>query len=117
MKSNHKHYELYFILNPMLNEEKVEECISKFASFLQSKEGELDHIIKYGIKKLAYAIDGKATGFCQVIEFRIAPEHIKALEIELQRDERVMRFLTTALDNHGVDYNANKRTKVVEKIA
>jgi small subunit ribosomal protein S6 len=34
---------------------------------------------------------------------------IDALELEYRRDERIMRFLTTALDKNAVDYNERRK--------
>ena len=34
---------------------------------------------------------------------------IAALEIEYKRDEKIMRFLTTALDKHSIAYNQKRK--------
>jgi small subunit ribosomal protein S6 len=61
------------------------------------------------LKKLAYPINKKSTGFYNLIEFTADPTVIKTLETEYRRDESVMRFLTTVLDKHAVTYNARRR--------
>ena len=114
MSQIHKHYELYCIIDSSLHDDQKDSVVEKFASFLKDKEGKLGHRISYGLKKLAYPINGKPTGHCEVLQFSAAPSIIKNLEIELKRDERVVRFLTTLLDKHGVDYNKKKLEKVSE---
>lgn len=61
------------------------------------------------MRKLAYPIDRKSTGFYQLFEFKTEAENIAKLETELNRDEQVMRFLTVALDKYGIDYNEKRR--------
>jgi small subunit ribosomal protein S6 len=39
------------------------------------------------------------------------PETIKEWEVTFKRDERILRFLTVALDKHAVAYNEKKRNK------
>jgi small subunit ribosomal protein S6 len=42
-------------------------------------------------------------------------ELISKLELELKRDERVLRFLTIRLDRHAVAYNEKKRSGAFNK--
>ena len=106
-------YETMFVLTPVLSEAQLQETIDKFRSFLKGKKAELVHEDKIGLKKLAYPIQHKATGVYHLFEFKAAPDIISALATEYRRDERVIRFLTLALDKHGVAYNAQQRSVVV----
>lgn len=45
-----------------------------------------------------------------MVEFKAVPTIIRKFEIELRRDEKVMRFLTTVLDKHSIVY-ADRRRK------
>jgi small subunit ribosomal protein S6 len=74
---------------------------------------ELVHEDNWGLKKLAYPIAHKNTGFYQLFEFRAAPTLITTLETEYRRDERILRFMTTALDKFAVDYNDRKRRGLI----
>ncbi len=104
-----RNYETVFILTPVLNKEQTEEAITKFRDFLLEKKAEIVHIDPIGLKKLAYPIQHKLTGIYHLIEFKATPDVITALETAYKRDERVIRFLTFALDKHAVDYNDRKR--------
>ncbi len=63
-----------------------------------------------GLKQLAYPIQKKNNGFYVLVEFKAEPTFIKTLEVEYKRDERIIRFLTTALDKHAVEYNAKRKS-------
>jgi small subunit ribosomal protein S6 len=110
-----KHYELYFILDPFLDDTDKERIIENYASFLRKNDGEVDHRISYGLKVLAYKIKKKKKGFCEVFQFRSPGDVIDKLETLLRRDEKVLRFMTSALDKHALLYNKEKREKNIKK--
>ncbi len=105
-------YETVFVLTPVLSEEQLQETIDKFRGFLQENKAEIVYEDKIGLKKLAYPIQRKATGVYHLFEFRATPDVISALETEYRREEKVIRFLTLALEKHGVEYNEKKRSGV-----
>ncbi len=72
----------------------------------------MSHTEDWGLKKLAYPIEKKKSGFYQMLEFDMPGEGIRSLEVEMKRDERVMRFLTVKMDKYGIEYAAKRRTKV-----
>ena len=63
----------------------------------------------WGMRKLAYPIQKKTTGFYYLIEFRAEGEVIAKLETAYKRDERLLRFLTVSLDKHAIAYNEKRR--------
>lgn len=104
-----KQYETVFILNPVLSEDQAKDTVDKFVKVLKKAKADVINIERWGLRKLAYPIQKKSTGFYNLIEFSAAPEKIGTLETEFRRDESVMRFLTTALDKFAVEYNARRR--------
>jgi len=104
-------YETVLILNPVLSEDQVKESIDKFNGLLKSFKSDLVFKKLWGLKKLKYTIQNKKTGFYVLFEYKMDPNQIHDFEIELKRDERVMRFLTVKLDKHAVTYEENKRNK------
>lgn len=102
-------FESVVILTPLLSEEAAKELIGKFRSYLTDNGAEIIHEDSWGLKKLAYPIQKKTTGYYHVTEFTAPGELISKLEVEYKREERVMRFLTISLDKHGVSYNERKR--------
>ncbi|MBL32053.1 MAG: 30S ribosomal protein S6 [Flavobacteriales bacterium] len=104
-------YETVLILNPVLSDEQVKDSMDKFVGLVTSSKGELISSELWGLKKMKYSIQNKKTGFYVLFEFKLSPDSISSLEIELKRDERVMRFLTVKLDKHATEYAKNRRNK------
>ncbi|MCZ8216356.1 MAG: 30S ribosomal protein S6 [Cyclobacteriaceae bacterium] len=102
-------YETVFILNPVLSEDQMKDTVDKFVKVLKKADASVVNVEHRGLKKLAYPIQHKSTGFYALIEFAAAPTVINTLETEYRRDESVMRFLTTVLDKHAVKYNERRR--------
>ncbi|MEX1241162.1 MAG: 30S ribosomal protein S6 [Cyclobacteriaceae bacterium] len=102
-------YETVFILNPVLSDDQAKDTVEKFVKVLTKAKAEIINAENWGLKKLAYPINKKSTGFYNLIEFKAEPQTIAALETEYRRDESVMRFLTTVLDKHALVYNERRR--------
>jgi small subunit ribosomal protein S6 len=102
-------YETVFILTPVLSDTQMKDAVDKFKNVLIEKGAEIIHDENWGLKKLAYPIQHKNTGFYTLVEFKGEPTIVGALELEYRRDERIMRFITVALDKHAIEYNAKRR--------
>ena len=102
-------YETVFILNPVLSEDQMKDTVEKFVKVLKKADATITNVEHWGLKKLAYPIQHKSTGFYALLEFSAAPSVVKVLETEYRRDESVMRFLTTVLDKHSLKYNERRR--------
>ena len=109
------HYETVFILNPVLSETQVKETVSKFEDYLTSKGAEIVAKEDWGLKKLAYEIQHKKSGFYHLLEFKASGDVLIGLETEYRRDERIMRFLTVALDKHAISWAERRREKLKTK--
>ncbi len=110
-------YETVFILNPVLSETQIKEAVEKFENFLTSRGAEFVAKENWGLKKLAYPIQNKKSGFYHLFEFKVAGEVIDAFELEFRRDERVMRYLTVKLDKHAIEWAEKRRAKLNTKKA
>ena len=104
------HYETVFILNPVLSDDQVKETVKKYEDFLDSKGAKMVNKENWGLKKLAYPIQHKKSGFYHLFEYQVEGEVIDQLELLFRRDERMTRFLTVKLDKHAVAW-AEKRVK------
>ncbi|WP_448518785.1 30S ribosomal protein S6 [Rhodoflexus sp.] len=113
MKPNH--YETVFILTPVLSDAQMKDAVEKFKQVLTSLGADVYHHEDWGLKKLAYPIQHKSTGFYTLFEYAGQPDIVKTLETEFRRDERVMRFLTTKLDKHALEYNEKRRKGAFNK--
>ena len=104
-------YETVFILTPVLSDAQVEEAVKKFEDLLKAHNCEIVAKENWGLKKLAYPIQLKKNGFYTLIEFKGEGAVVADLETAYKRDERVIRYLTTKLDKHAVDYAVTRRAK------
>ena len=102
-------YETVFIMTPVLSDDQMKEAVVKFQKLLKEKGAEIIHEDHWGLRKLAYPIQKKTSGFYHLIEFKSEGSLINELEVAFKRDERILRFLTVALDKHAVAYNEKKR--------
>jgi small subunit ribosomal protein S6 len=109
-----KHYETVFIATPVLSDSQIKEAVKKYRDFITENGGEIVHEENWGLKKLAYPIQKKTTGFYNLIEFKANPEFITKLDIQYRRDERVIRYLTFAMDKHAVGYAEKRRSNKTE---
>jgi small subunit ribosomal protein S6 len=110
-------YETVFILTPVLSEEQMKEAVKKFEDFLTERGAEFVNRENWGMRKLAYPIQKKSSGFYQVFEYKCDGNVIADLELQFKRDERILRFLTVKLDKHAIAYNERRRAKKKEKVA
>ncbi len=104
-------YETVFILNPVLSDTQIKETVQKFEDFLVSKGAKMVAKEDWGLKKLAYPIQHKKSGFYHLFEFQAAGEVIDGYELEFRREERVMRYLTVKLDKHAIAWAEKRRIR------
>lgn len=108
-----KRYETVFIATPVLSEPQLAELVSKFQSLIAENGGKIEHTEQWGLKKLAYPIAKKSTGFYFMLEFTADNGNIiNALETGYRRDERVIRFLTFNLDADAQAWAEKRRQKM-----
>ena len=104
-------YETVFILTPVLSDVQMKETVEKFKGLLVNLGAEIVNEENWGLKKMAYAIEKKSTGFYSLLEFKAEPTVVEKLEIGFRRDERVIRFLTVKLDKFAAQYAEKRRNK------
>ena len=104
-------YETVFILTPVLSDVQMKETVEKFKNLLNEQGAEIVNEEDWGLRKLAYGIDKKSTGFYAFLEFKANPTVIENLEVNFRRDERVVRFLTVRQDKFSHEYALKRRNK------
>ena len=108
-------YETVFILTPVLSDEQMKETVAKFKKLLTDNGAEILNEEAWGLKKMAYAIDKKSTGFYCLIEFKGEPSIVNTLETGYRRDEKVIRYMTVRLDKDAAQYAEKRRNKLGKK--
>ncbi len=104
-------YETVFILTPVLSEPQMKETVEKFKGILTEKGAEIINEENWGLKKMAYPIQKKSTGFYAFLEFKAEPQVIEKLEVAYRRDERVLRFITVKNEKYAAAYAEKRRNK------
>ncbi|GAB5557755.1 MAG: 30S ribosomal protein S6 [Schleiferiaceae bacterium] len=104
-------YETVFILNPVLSDEQVRETVDKFVGYLETRGAEIINKENWGLRKMAYPIQKKKSGFYNMVEFKAPTEIIETYEVEMKRDERIMRFLTIRNDKFAAAWAEKRRNR------
>ncbi|MBQ0030772.1 MAG: 30S ribosomal protein S6 [Paludibacteraceae bacterium] len=105
------HYETVFILTPVLSDAQMKETADRFKKVLTDENATIVNEECWGLRKLAYPIDNKTTGFYVMIEFDAEPSVISKLNTQFRRDEKVIRSLVTKLDKYAAEYAVKRRNK------
>jgi small subunit ribosomal protein S6 len=95
-----------------LSEEQTKEAVQKFESEIKSMGGKVKHSESWGLRKLAYPIQKKSTGFYFMLEYEGEGNLVSDLEVTFKRDERVMRFLTVKMDKDHLAWAEKRRAKM-----
>ena len=112
-----KQYETVFIATPVLSDAQMKEAVAKYVKLITDNGGEIVYQEDWGLKQLAYPIQHKTSGFYYLIEFKANPEFIATLETQYHRYERIIRYLTVALDKNAVAYAEHRRQTRAAKAA
>jgi small subunit ribosomal protein S6 len=104
-------YETVFILTPVLSDDQAKEAVLKFEAELKGLGADVKHSENWGLRKLAYPIQKKSTGFYFLVEFNAEGSVVADYELMMKRDERVLRFLTVKMDADHVAYAEKRRAK------
>jgi small subunit ribosomal protein S6 len=84
-------YELMFIINPTLEEEKRNEVMEMVQSVITSNGGEVSNVDVWGMRKLAYPIEKKSEGYYVVVDFQAPADLPKEMSRRLRISDDVMR--------------------------
>ena len=112
-----KQYETVFIATPVLSDAQMKEAVAKYTQLIRENGGEIVYEEDWGLRQLAYPIQHKTTGFYYLIEFKADPQFVDTLETQFHRDERILRYLTVALDKDAVAYAEKRRANKAAKAA
>lgn len=109
--NNLQSYELMVIFTPVLADDDYKNAQKKFNDFIKEHGGEIVNSDGWGLRSLAYPIDKKTTGLYWLVEYKAPTDLNHKMEIQMNRDENVMRHMITRLDKYAVIYNARRRNK------
>ncbi len=111
-----RHYEVTFIVDPVLSGDEVKSTAEHIQNELKGFGATLVAVDEMGLKQLAYSINKRSSGVYYCIEFSCtSADWLGKFELNLKRDERLLRFLTVKLDKYGIKYNDDKRSGRIGK--
>lgn len=110
------YYELTYIINPVLEDDKYEEIVGKFTDFIRDNGGEVDEVDEWGIRKFEYEMDKKSSGYYVNAYFTAPGELIEKLERALRIDDHVMRYLTLKYDAKMLRHRELQRKNAVPTV-
>ena len=76
-----KSYETVFIMTPVLSDEQAKETVSKYEKLLADLGAKVVHKEPWGLRRLAYPIQKKNSGFYHLMQFEAEGSVIAALEL------------------------------------
>jgi small subunit ribosomal protein S6 len=105
-----KQYELTIIVDPVLSGDDLNAAAKTYIDMITANGATIVNVDEMGLRPLAYPIDKRASGVYYCIEFALdGANFLPKLELTMRRDDRIMRYLTIALDKFGVKYNEDRR--------
>ena len=110
-------YETVFIATPVLSETQMKEAVAKYTKLIEENGGKVVYEEDWGLRQLGYPIEHKTTGFYYLIEFEADTQFVATLETQYHRDERIIRYLTVALDKDAAAYAEKRRANKAAKAA
>ncbi len=90
-------YEAMLIVIPELDEEQVENTISRFQTIIERTGGGVGNVNHWGRRKLAYEIDHRTDGFYVVMEFTAGERTLGELKRILRVADDVLRHMIVKL--------------------
>ncbi|MCC5942672.1 MAG: 30S ribosomal protein S6 [Balneolaceae bacterium] len=91
-------YEMTYILNPVLDDEKFSELVSFVNKLIEDNGGDIVEVDEWGVKKLAYEMDKKSTGYFVNMYFNAPGSAIEVVERNMRINDNIMRYLTLKYD-------------------
>ena len=83
-----------FIINPELGEEDTQSVITKFKDMI-SAAGEVDNLIEWGKRRLAYLIQDFAEGYYVIIDFASGSDFPMELDRVMKINDNIIRHMIT----------------------
>ena len=91
-------YELTYIINPVLEEDKVKAAVETLSKLITDNGGEIEEVEEWGLRKFAYPMDKKSNGYYINAYFTAPATTIGVIERFMRIEDDYMRYLTLKFD-------------------
>jgi small subunit ribosomal protein S6 len=114
-------YDTTFIIDGNLPDAERHSLIEKFAGSLKRQGAEIDQIVRWGMRSLAYAMKKRTHGYFVIFYYHANPKMIASFERDLRLNENILRYMTLVFEGKHPDYirdeGASERTIVADDSA
>ncbi|MBR2988451.1 MAG: 30S ribosomal protein S6 [Clostridia bacterium] len=86
-------YEVLYILDAKLDDGAKDALIERFKGVVESANGSVEGVDKWGVRKLAYDINFKSEGYYVLMNFTADADTPDELERQMRITDGVMRFI------------------------
>jgi len=93
-----RNYELVVIFDPNLEEEALDEELSKITSLIEKEKCVITDVDKWGIRKLAYPIKKQENGYYMIIYFKGNSSVVSELDRVNKINDKILRHLIVKSD-------------------
>lgn len=104
-----KHYESVVIFNAALEDEQIENNISRIQDTIKNNGGTIAELDRWGRKRLAYPIQKSKTGYYLILRYAAPTSLIAVLERSFRLDETIIRYLTIVLNKKALEGIAKQK--------
>ena len=92
-----KKYEVMYIIRPNVDEEGKKNIIEKINNVFVKAASTVSEVKEWGLRELAYEIDGETKGYYVLLNVEATPEAVKEFDRVANIDETVIRHIVIAL--------------------
>ena len=91
-------YEMFLILNPDLDEARLDQTLRDIEAVLGKYEAKVVDIDKRGKRRLAYTIKNKRDSHQVILKLEIEPSTVAPIKKQLSITDNILRFTLLALN-------------------
>lgn len=110
------YYELTYIINPVLEEDKVKAAVETISKLITDNGGEIEEVEEWGLRKFAYSMDKKSNGYYINAYFTAPATTIAVIERFMRIEDDYMRYLTLKYDAKMLRHRELVKTNSVPDI-
>jgi small subunit ribosomal protein S6 len=111
------YYESAVIINAALDDEQIENEITRLQEVIVNYGGEIIEVEKWGRKRLAYMVNKSKIGYYVIFRFSSPSNLVARLERSYVLDENIIRFLTIQLSKEALEYFEEHKTAVPDAVS
>ena len=98
LKNTQREFETTIIIRPDTNKDGIAELVKRLQAIYERNGGRMQKIDNWGLRTLAYPIEGNKKGIYLYVRFLGGSDMVKELERNLGIWDEVVRFLTVLVD-------------------